>query len=94
MITSGVRLGTPASTTRGFSQKEFILKQIQTICPDEFRHANYDVETVLKATIWEFRSSVSKKTLLMPSRPPAHELCSAAMRKIGKGLDEKTRLRM
>ncbi len=25
MITSGVRLGTPASTTRGFSQKEFIL---------------------------------------------------------------------
>jgi glycine hydroxymethyltransferase len=25
MITSGVRLGTPASTTRGFGQKEFIL---------------------------------------------------------------------
>jgi glycine hydroxymethyltransferase len=25
MITSGVRLGTPASTTRGFSQKEFVL---------------------------------------------------------------------
>ena len=25
MITSGVRLGTPASTTRGFGEKEFIL---------------------------------------------------------------------
>ena len=25
MITSGVRLGTPASTTRGFGQKEFVL---------------------------------------------------------------------
>ena len=25
MITSGVRLGTPASTTRGFEEKEFIL---------------------------------------------------------------------
>jgi glycine hydroxymethyltransferase len=25
MITSGIRLGTPASTTRGFDQKEFIL---------------------------------------------------------------------
>jgi glycine hydroxymethyltransferase len=25
MITSGVRLGTPASTTRGFGQKEFVM---------------------------------------------------------------------
>ena len=25
MITSGVRLGTPASTTRGFGEKEFVL---------------------------------------------------------------------
>jgi glycine hydroxymethyltransferase len=25
MVTSGVRLGTPASTTRGFGQKEFVL---------------------------------------------------------------------
>jgi glycine hydroxymethyltransferase len=56
MVTSGIRLGTPAMTTRGFKEKEFI--QVGKIIARALK--NHDNQLILEELKTEVKNLVEK----------------------------------